>query len=108
MSHQQPRRSPLARLVLFIIGLSIAGSILAGVHWFAVDLPAEQYLQAPQNSNAPECKVPYYQCIRNCQQNPADNFGVCRNRCRCFADACKLPDPVMSQNLIQECKRMYQ
>jgi hypothetical protein len=41
--------SPLVRLVLFMICLSIAGSIVAGAHYYAVDLPQQQTLQAPTN-----------------------------------------------------------
>ena len=41
MSSSQPVQSPLARLVLFMICLSVAGSIIAGVHYFAVDLPQQ-------------------------------------------------------------------
>jgi hypothetical protein len=42
-------RTPLARLVLFMVCLSVAGSFLAGVHYFAVDLPQQQSLAAPKN-----------------------------------------------------------
>jgi hypothetical protein len=42
--------SPLVRLVLFMVCLSIAGSIVAGAHYYAVDLPQQQALQAPTNS----------------------------------------------------------
>lgn len=45
--------SPLVRLVLFMVCLSIAGSIVAGAHYYAVDLPQQQALQAPTNSK--EC-----------------------------------------------------
>lgn len=41
--------SPLARLVLFMVCLSIAGSIVAGVHYVAVDLPEQQNVKAPAN-----------------------------------------------------------
>jgi hypothetical protein len=42
--------SPLARLVRFIICLSVAGSIIAGLHYYVVDLPQQQSLQAPTNT----------------------------------------------------------
>jgi len=32
-------RSPLAHLVLFLFAISIAGTFVAGAHYFAVDLP---------------------------------------------------------------------
>lgn len=46
------KRSPLARLVVFMVCLSIAGSVVAGVHYFAVDLPAQKVVQVPQNIGA--------------------------------------------------------
>ncbi|MHB8164090.1 MAG: hypothetical protein ACYDDV_07035 [Methanoregula sp.] len=49
MSSPSHERSPLARLVLFIICLSIAGSFIAGIHYLAIDLPAQKNVQAPEN-----------------------------------------------------------
>ena len=45
-------QSPLARLVLFMVCLSIAGTVMAGAHYLAVDLPAQEYRQAPLNTNS--------------------------------------------------------
>jgi hypothetical protein len=45
----QSEKSPLARLVLFMVCLSVAGSIVAGVHYYTVDLPQQQNVQAPAN-----------------------------------------------------------
>jgi uncharacterized protein YneF (UPF0154 family) len=51
-------KSPLARLFLFIICLSIAGSIVAGAHYLAVDLPAKEIaLHPPANSES--CTILY-------------------------------------------------
>jgi hypothetical protein len=41
--------SPLARLVLFMVCLSVAGSIVAGAYYYAVDLPQQQDVQVPRN-----------------------------------------------------------
>lgn len=51
MAGIQSAKSPLARLVLVIICLSVSGSIGAGVHYFAIDLPAQKILQAPVNGD---------------------------------------------------------
>lgn len=51
--------SPLARLVLFMICLSVAGAFVAGVHYFAADLPQQKALKTPTN-NA------YIDCIMGC------------------------------------------
>lgn len=44
------QKSPLARLVLFMICLAIAGSVVAGAHYYTVDLPMQNTVQAPGNS----------------------------------------------------------
>jgi predicted nucleic acid-binding Zn-ribbon protein len=51
MAGIQSEKSPLARLVLVIICLSVFGSIVAGAHYFAIDLPAQKILQAPVNGD---------------------------------------------------------
>lgn len=38
----EPVKSPLARLVLFMICLSIAGSVVAGITTFAMALPDQK------------------------------------------------------------------
>lgn len=76
MTPTPPERSPLARLVLVMICLAIFGSIVAGAHYYAVDLP-EQKVTVPEN-NIPmhagcdicrsNCigKTDYYNCMTEC------------------------------------------
>jgi len=66
----EPNQSPLPSLVLFMICLSIAGSAFAGAHYYAVDLPAQKALQAPENakSNTDTCII----CLHNCELHPDD------------------------------------
>jgi len=45
-------RSPLARLVLFMFCLSVAGTFIAGVHYAAIDLPQQNSLTAPENGKS--------------------------------------------------------
>jgi hypothetical protein len=52
--------SPLARLVLFMICLAIAGSFVAGVHYYGVERPQQEALRAAG-------------------LNPPSNFCMCRN-----------------------------
>jgi hypothetical protein len=54
-------RSPLARLVLFLVCLSLVGMLAAGAYWYVVDLPQ-------QNARVPVNSVPGMssQCERNC------------------------------------------
>ncbi len=42
-------QTPLARLVLFMICLSVVGSIVAGVYYFAVVQPDQKALHSPTN-----------------------------------------------------------
>lgn len=50
--------SPLARLVLFMVCLSIVGTVVAGAHYVAVDRPAQEAaFHAPANSES--CTVIY-------------------------------------------------
>ena len=51
-------KSPLTRLVLFIVCLAIAATIVAGAHYLAVDLPAQETaLHPPANSES--CTISY-------------------------------------------------
>jgi len=65
-------RSPLTRLVLFMVCLSIAGALVAGVHYVAVDLPQQQAVQAPTNSYDHSCCQ-----LGTCQQETLN----CQSRC---------------------------
>ena len=77
-------QSPLARLVIFIIGLMIAGSIFAGIHYVAVDLPARETMKTAMTE--------YSQCTGGCistnvmyitpagPQNPTDD--TCVQKCK--------------------------
>ncbi|MFA4876405.1 MAG: hypothetical protein WC586_03255 [Methanoregula sp.] len=72
----QPAYSPLARLVLFMICLSLFGGIVAGVHYYAIDLP-QQKAVPPDNGNKPFMKCPI--CEFNCKFKP-DYFN-CMSEC---------------------------
>lgn len=52
----------MKNLVKFMICLSIAGSVLAGIHYYAVDLPQQKAAQAPPNLDARGLM----DCIENC------------------------------------------
>jgi hypothetical protein len=43
------KQFPLARLVLFMVCLAVAGSVVAGVHYYALDLPVQTMEQIPKN-----------------------------------------------------------
>ena len=81
MTPHASERSPLARLVLFMVCLSIAGSILAGIHYVAVDQPQQKALEA------------YAQCSGGCVSanvvistpygaSPSPTDETCQRECR--------------------------
>jgi hypothetical protein len=66
MTSSQSIRSPLARLVLFMVCLSIAGSIIAGAHYYAVDLPQQNAITAPENSAGSSY---FSECLDQCSRD---------------------------------------
>ncbi|MCK9581861.1 MAG: hypothetical protein M0Q92_15635 [Methanoregula sp.] len=73
---QTPTTSPLARLVLFMICLSIAGTVVAGAHYYAVDLPLQAEVKAPVNSPGDNCQDCYDRCNLE-----FPNSGGCKYNC---------------------------
>ena len=81
MAEIQSTQSPLARLVLLMVCLSIAGSIIAGVHYYAVDLPEQNMVQVPSNGNGPlyGCSLCRYECART----PSNDYcTACMSDCK--------------------------
>ena len=90
MTLSQSTRSPLARLVLFMVCLSIAGSIVAGAHYYAVDLPRQNAVTAPENNADTEVGSSgtcgnissgcYMTCDKLSQPGQYDNY-MCKLQC---------------------------
>jgi hypothetical protein len=82
--------SPLARLVLFMIFLSVAGGITAGAHYYAVDVPQQQSLQAPTNTYDcwDECNIQFDACNSLCyiQKNCDGGCYAANQHCRMKCD----------------------
>jgi hypothetical protein len=78
-------QSPLTRLVLFIVCLAIAGSIIAGAHYFTIDLPAQKNAQAPSNlfgfggSCLSECNSGCSEAFDACVEQRLMDERKCRN-----------------------------
>lgn len=53
------KKSPLTRLVLFVISLSVAGTLVAGVYCFAVDQLHQNVVQ-PENVYVSQCELTCY------------------------------------------------
>lgn len=102
---QEQQSSPLARLVLFMVCLSVAATFIAVVHYAAVDLP-QQKVVAPKNFVYPavtDCDLFLDQgCDNYCsvaaENEPFFDWGACYNHCDCLTAACQENDPaVMTQ-----------
>lgn len=64
-----------------MVCLSVAGSIVAGGHWFVVERPQQEVLQAPENSDtcAGTCRMQATDCAEAC---PVNNLqAICVDAC---------------------------
>jgi hypothetical protein len=64
---QHKEKSPLGRLVLFIVCLAIAASLVTGTWYGAVVLPQQKALQTPENSG----------CVDRCDRGCSDTLQTC-------------------------------
>jgi len=74
----QSSGTPLARLVLFMVCLAIAGSILAGADYYTRELPMQKAIQAPENSGM-GCQECYDWC-----RETFPNSGGCKYNCQIY------------------------
>ncbi|MDO9326423.1 MAG: hypothetical protein Q7T80_15850, partial [Methanoregula sp.] len=77
MSLSQSTRSPRARHVPFMVCLAIAGSCVAGAHYYTVDLP-QQKATPPENNGiklVEDCRI----CKSNCYSEP--DIYPCHSEC---------------------------
>jgi hypothetical protein len=82
MTGKTNERSPLAGLVLFMISLAILGSIIAGAHYYTVDLPDQQkVVQAPENSQTNALSQKCITCKNNCNYLPESEKYPCLENC---------------------------
>ncbi|MFA5267689.1 MAG: hypothetical protein WC379_06925 [Methanoregula sp.] len=78
MAEIQSEKTPLARLVLFMVCLAVAASIVAGAHYYAVELPLQEAISAPQNSGM-SCQECYDWCSAT-----YPNSGGCKYNCQVY------------------------
>jgi len=78
MAETQSEKTPLTRLVLFMVCLAILGSILAGGYYYTVDLPFQNAIQAPENSGM-SCQECYDWCSAT-----YPNSGGCKYNCQVY------------------------
>jgi len=96
MSDLHSQKSPLFRLILFIVCLSIAGSFVAGVHYFTVEFPQQNNVQEPGNSYClgicqDDCKDAEHSCKQSGSGNCIAESQTCMNTCimECACSDCK-------------------
>ncbi len=92
---QESSRSPLTRLVLFMVCLAIMGTVIAGAHYLAIDLPAQKNVQAPANADtcASTCGMQKADCAESCPRDAS--LSTCLDACidtyyKCTCRYCNL------------------
>jgi len=75
-------KSPLTRLVLFMVCLSIAGAFVAGGHYYVIDVPQQKALSGypPANANT-DIKEKCDTCTFNCLYGSPGNYYACLGDC---------------------------
>lgn len=86
-------QSPLAGLVLFIVCLAIAGTLVGGVHYFAIDLPQQNAVQAPDNlfvyGGSCACDQELAACRSTCKGGMFSEDYYCEMECWVTYRACQ-------------------
>lgn len=82
MSSSPETRSPLAQLVLFMVCLSVAGTFVAGAHYYVIDIPEQKAIAGhpPGNANGDtieKCNT----CISYCNYVDPEVIGGCISDC---------------------------
>jgi hypothetical protein len=88
-------KSPLGRLVLFMICLSVAGTFVAGAHYVAVDLPGQQVTQAPSNDI---CDDRLFSCLWICDQLYNNGYSTWAEYQNCAIKGCQKEYSKCSKN----------
>lgn len=80
--------SPLARLVVFMVCLSVAGTFIAGLHYLAIDKPSQDTTEQPLNELGADCGE---SCILNrnaCLNSPMSLNAMDESLCESGYQAC--------------------
>jgi hypothetical protein len=78
--------SPLARLILFMFCLSIAGSLLAGTHYTVIDRPQQEFASHPPLNGYGTCyEVDWWTALWS-QIFHTRSCGVCYDSYNCCCD----------------------
>lgn len=87
-----PESSPLARLVLCLVLLSVFATLVGGLHWLIVDKPQQERMVSPENSESMSCREACLAdgevCMSECPKIPPFVYGNCRATCMVQAEGC--------------------
>ncbi len=105
----QSAQSPVTRLVFFMVCLSVAGAFVAGLHYYAVDLPQQNVVKAPQNEPSNEMKDKaaraYMECATFCRHPKLESRrDECDKMCLCYIDVMYGSSDEKIEYDIQGCK----
>jgi|GEM_PF-3532891 len=79
MVRHDPTGTPLFRLVVVMVFLSLAGSLAAGLHYGAIDLPQQNAHQVPVKTLA--CDERCRTCMDTCLQEEPAIHTACFTMC---------------------------
>lgn len=101
----QDEKSPLARLVVVMVCLSVAGTFVAGLHYYAVDLPQQNAVQVPGNADTDDVKTLCYRAFVDCQANCpyVGSKYECDRYCDCYENACNADNDRIIKGLMHSC-----
>jgi hypothetical protein len=86
-------KSPLARLVVFMVCLSIARVLGAGIHGYAVNRQSPDAVRVPTNEVniycMNDCQFDAEWCSNTCGLPGDPDFGSCSDRCLNELETCE-------------------
>ena len=103
----QEGKTPLTRLVLFMVCLSFAGAFVAGLQYYAVDLPQQNAVKVPENTSPSamqqKCIDKQIKLLETCRGIPMKHYYLCINAISCVSAACYAPTDDEIQTQMMSC-----
>ena len=105
----QEGKTPLTRLVLFMVCLSFAGAFVAGLQYYAVDLPQQNAVKVPENTSPSamqqKCIDKLISIMERCQgvALTSELYRACDRAISCVSPACYAPTDDEIQTQMMSC-----
>jgi len=109
MMGSQEGKTPLTRLVLFMVCLSFAGAFVAGLQYYSVDLPQQNAVKVPENTSPStmqqKCIDKVLEIMGLCQGKPVSGelYNACIRAISCISPACYAPTDDEIQTQMRSC-----